>query len=68
MREIGVGFGRRAGRAFHEVLREEGRAFGVDLFLHPLEKGNEVTLPVTPGDLGVLRGAVVKLGRVEIAE
>ena len=68
MREIGVGFGRRAGRAFHEVLREEGGAFGVDLFLHPLEKRNEVTLPVASDDLGVLRGAVVKLGRVQIAQ
>ena len=59
VREIGVGFGRRAGRAFHEILREKGGSFGVDLFLHPLEKGNEVTLPGTSDDLGVLRGVVV---------
>ena len=68
MREIGVGFGRKSGRAFHEILREEGGSFGVDLFLHPLEKGDEITLPGSSDDLGVLRGAVVKLCRVEIAQ
>ena len=66
--EIGVGLGGGVGGALHQVLREEGGAFGVDFFLHPFEERDEVAFLDAGEDFGFLCGAVVKLGRVEISE
>ena len=42
--EVGGGVGFGAGGLLHEILGEEGGAVLVDVFLHPVEEGEEVVV------------------------
>ena len=59
--EIGVWFGRRSGGTFHQVLWKESRSFGMDLFLHPIEKRAEVALLRALDDFRILHRALLTL-------
>lgn len=67
MGEVGGGVGDFAGGFFHEVLGEEAGAVGVDVFLHPVEEGDEVATFEGGGDAGILHGGVEELGGVDIS-
>ena len=68
MGEVGGGVAFGAGGTLHEVLREEGGAFLVDVFLHPAEEGGEIAFGEGGGDDGVVLGGVEELGGVDVAE
>ena len=66
--EVVGAFGGAAGGGFHEFLRREGGAFGVDFALEPAEEGGGVGFGEGVGDGVVLHGGAEELRRVEVAE
>ena len=66
--EVGGGVRFGASGGLHEVLREEGGAVLVDVFLHPAEEGEEVAFGEGGGNGGVVLRGVEELGGVDVAE
>ena len=68
MSEVVCSFGWSAGGGFHQFLRHEGGAFGVDFCLEPVEEGGGVCFGKSGGDGWVLHGGGEELGGIEITE
>jgi len=60
--EVGLGIGFGPGSLCHEILREEGGAVLMDVFLHPAEEGKEVAFVEGGGDGVVFYGGFKELG------